>query len=380
MSDIASANQSVNTSSAEIIPFSGGKTPLAKEEYTAAIRMWCVDRSLSTALKPEEIGALRRDDRIDAQRKAILLALSHYYRKHERADVAPGVAVIIALLSDNEKGLATISQPTLATFFGRSRSAIGDAQKRLKDDGIIGMTRGRYAGSFPIIPREVTREYNHMTWLIEAINTQDGALNLPAPPADCQSTGPAGGLRPINRPDQGIEQVQSTGRDVSINRPDATQLHNKLPTTVHKAASVVAAGIMAAVSSLPAAANPAETQTQEARPATPNVHALADMLHEAAGGAINLTRPAMHIMEVPRNWMQAGCDLEKDILPTIAAMCKGKDFASIASWKYFEGAIFSAKAAREAPMPKGSSPPVGQRQAKPQGNYSFSGEYIGRRL
>lgn len=363
-------------SGADIIPFENPK----KQEYTDAIRMWCVDRSLSNALKPEEIGALRRDDRIDAQRKAILIGLSHYYRKHERADVAPGIAVAIALLSDNEKGLATISQPNLARLFGRSRSAIGDAQKRLKDDGIIGMTRGRYAGSFPIIPRDVTRHYNHITWLVEALNADGGPVNLPAPPADCQSTGPTGGLKSINRPEQVIEGGQSTGQPVSINRPDATQLHTLLPTTLHKAAAVVASGISAMLPSLPAAANPIDPPA-EARPSKMDVHQLASVLHDAGGQALNLTRPALHVMEVPRNWISAGCDLEKDIVPVISAMCRGKAPNSVGSWKFFEGAIFDAKSARESPMPENRvAQPRMASPKKPSSDYSWNGTYTGKCL
>jgi hypothetical protein len=339
------------TSCAEVIPFQNPQ----KVEYQDAIRMWCVNRNLSDALQPEEIAALPRHDRIDAQCKSIIINLCHYYRQHPRADVAPGVAVIIALLSDNEKGLATISQPTLATFFGRSRSAIGDAQKRLKDASIIGMTRGRFAGSYPIIPRDVTRHYNHKVWLIEALNTQDGALNLPAPPADCQSTGPTGGLNETTGPTGGLKFFNQPVEGNSINRPDATQLHKlNSTTTLDRAARVAALGIATALASLPAAAEkrepPAIVQSTNVSLAD-----LTDRMTDAAGKALANPAGAMGLLTFveQKRWLDAGCDVEIDILQTIRAVAARQPPGSIRTWKYFTQAIADAKAARESPMPEG---------------------------
>lgn len=337
--------------SAEIIPF---ENP-AKQEYVDAIRIWCVDRSLENALKPEEIGALRREDRIDAQRKSIILALSNYYRKHERADVAPGIAVIVALLSDNEKGLATLSQPTLATFFGRSRSAIGDAQKRLKDDGIIGMTRGRYAGSYPIIPREVTHQYNHMTWLIEAINAQNGALNLPAPPADCQSTGPTGGLIQSTDRSGGLKLINQPVETSSINRPDATQLHSNNSTTLDRAAKAAAMGIAGMIGALPAAAAPIEPPAI-IQPAQPSLSTMMDRMIAAAGHSLAnpAASPGLLVPSELKRWLANGCDFEEDILPAITAAAVRRDNGSVFSWSFFTQQVANAKATRLAPMPTGN--------------------------
>lgn len=344
---------------ATVVAFDRSDRNEGKEEYTAAIRMWCVDRSLSDVLRPDEIGALRALDRIDAQRKAIIIGLSHYYRKHERADVAPGVAVVIALLSDNEKGLATISQPTLAQLFGRSRSAIGDAQKRLKDDGLIGMTRGRYAGSFPIVPREVTRSYNHMTWLIEALNTQNGPVNLPAPPADCQSTGPTGGLKSINRPHLRIESLNQPVEDVSINRPDATQLHLDNSTTLNRT-KAAAIGIATALASLPAAAAPPINPPAIVQPVKLTLAQMSDRMLDAGGRALANPAGAVGLLTFSelQRWLEDGCDFETDILQTIRAVCakrlvQNKD--PIGTWSYFSNPIANAKATRTRPMPAGAA-------------------------
>lgn len=48
-------------------------------------------------------------------------------------------------------------------------------------------------------------------------------------------------------------------------------------------------------------------------------------------------------------WLQAGCDVDADVLPVIkAAVAKG---AVINSWKFFSQAIVDAKASRDTPLP-----------------------------
>lgn len=50
-------------------------------------------------------------------------------------------------------------------------------------------------------------------------------------------------------------------------------------------------------------------------------------------------------------WLQAGCSIEHDILPSIKR-CEGKN---VKSWNYFSGAVMDAKATREKPLPKGTA-------------------------
>src|SRR5690606_21582768 len=211
----------------------------SREEYTNAIRMWCTDRKLTDALSREEIAGMQRIDRMDAQRKALILNLIHYFRTHERADVAPGVAVIIHLMSDNDKGASTVSQATMAKLFNRSASSIADANRRLKEDEIIVAGRGRYPMTYPVIPRAVARSYNHLAWLLSAAaDTSDKPFNLPAPPENCQSSGPAGELKqePTQSPD-GSSELNSVNPPVdgnSILRPDPIQLHYRNSTIVDR--------------------------------------------------------------------------------------------------------------------------------------------------
>jgi hypothetical protein len=359
----------------EVIPFDRSATE-DKEEYVNAIRMWCVDKNLSDALSRDEIASLRRDDRIDAQRKTLILGFAEYLRKHPRSDVALGVYLITTLLSDNDKGACTISQPSMSRLFNRSVSSIADAQRRLRDDGLIVTTRGRYAGSHPVIPRAVTQSYNHMVWLIEAINTHEGPFNHLAPPDDCQSSGPTGRLSQSTGPTGSLKSVNHPVDSDPIIRPDAILLHSNNSTILNKATKVAAIGIATAMSGLPAAAVPREPVTVS-QPAKFSLDEMTDRMMDAAGRALANPAGAMGLLSMSeqQRWLAGGCDLEMDILPTIRAVASKQAPGSIKTWKYFTEAIAKAKAERLAPMPE-----IEGKKQKPSSDYSYSGAYIGKML
>ena len=344
------------TGTGAVVPFNRDDLPSVREEYSEAIRTWCVNRQLSDALSREEIAALPKFDRVDAQRKALILNLIHYFRTHERADVAPGVAVIVHLLSDNDKGAATVSQAVMGKLFNRSPSSIADAHRRLKEAEIIVTSRGRYSASHPIIPRAVTQKSNHLAWLVTAAADATKPTNLPDSPENCQLSGQPGELKELSGQPHELAVVNSPVEDVSILRSAPMQLHYKNSVVVDRCARVVATGIATALGALPVAAHPVEPPGIH-QPAKPSVHDLADKLFDAAGNAMNRTKPMLEVMEMPRNWIEAGADLERDILPTIRAMAKHKPDYSISSWKYFEQAIMDAQKARTAPVAEGRAPP-----------------------
>jgi hypothetical protein len=341
---------------AEVIPFERGGA--SREETEEAVRLWRATRATAEVLSREEVGAMDWKRRMDAQRKALILALVEYYRKHERADVAPGVLAIITILSDNDRGCATVSQPTLAKMLGRSESSIRDAQKRLKDDGLITTGRGRFAGTSPVIPRFVAAHYNHVAWMVGALSEADKPLNLAGPPADCQSEGPAGGLNESAYGPGGMKLLNPPDEPISIRRGDARQvLSTSSNTVVDRAARIAAAVIATGAVAMPVAAHTHEPPAIVQSANQPSAHELAAKLYDAGGAALNLTNPGLHVIAVPRNWIAAGCDLEEDILPVIRAMAARRPVASISAWKYFEQAIMDAKARRTAPIAEGRAPP-----------------------
>lgn len=88
-----------------------------------------------------------------------------------------------------------------------------------------------------------------------------------------------------------------------------------------------------------------------------------DMLK--AAGITNETRsPGMLAYSEPVRWLEAGCEMDGDIIPTLRSIAARGKLAT--SWAYFSNAVFEAKAKREQP------PPVvvlgSQRAATPRAN------------
>lgn len=79
-------------------------------------------------------------------------------------------------------------------------------------------------------------------------------------------------------------------------------------------------------------------------------------LYEAAGDAVadEARFPGLACLSDVHRWLESGCDLEVDILPTIRARSLGRRRWSIRSWSYFTDAVADAKARRLSPMPEGN--------------------------
>lgn len=96
----------------------------------------------------------------------------------------------------------------------------------------------------------------------------------------------------------------------------------------------------------------------------PDPQALLATLFADAGDALDPTAPATMASTELRKWLAAGCDFEADIRPAIratAARLRAEGRSPVRSWRFFEGAVADAKAARLRPMPEGRSatgPPV----------------------
>jgi hypothetical protein len=60
-------------------------------------------------------------------------------------------------------------------------------------------------------------------------------------------------------------------------------------------------------------------------------------------------------LAVPRMWLDGGCDLELDVIPTLEAVGKRDRGKRIRSWDYFTQAVVDAKARRERGLPPPSA-------------------------
>jgi hypothetical protein len=347
---------SSNSQGAEVIPFTGSRDVVSRGEIADAVKLWRLERDLSDALTRQEIGAMRMLDRIDAQRKALIIGFAEYLRKHERSDVAMGVYLVSVLMSDNDQGMSTVSQPTLAKLFKRSVSSIADAQRRLREDKLITMSRGRKAGTVPVIPRFVAKQYNHLTWVLAALCDDAAPVNHLLPPDDCQSSGQTGC---ISKSLGGTGCIPNGNHPVEapeIIRPDPMQFQSSNSTILEKAVSAVAVGLASTLAVMPAAAKPEDPPAIVLK-AKPSLAEMSDRMMRASGKALAspATNPSLLVMSELQCWLSNGCDFELDIIPTIEAISRRANGGSIGTWRYFTKAIANAKATRLAPMPAGEA-------------------------
>jgi hypothetical protein len=88
-----------------------------------------------------------------------------------------------------------------------------------------------------------------------------------------------------------------------------------------------------------------------------NLDWLEAKLRQAAGGCLNQAAASLCSMADPIRWIENGCNLEVDILPTVAARAQRAPAGRVMSWGFFTQAVADAKAARERPMPSGEAQP-----------------------
>ena len=98
-----------------------------------------------------------------------------------------------------------------------------------------------------------------------------------------------------------------------------------------------------------------------ALPEVADLKILSDRLHKVAGPCLasQAIAPGLASMMVPQMWIDQGCDIDRDIVPTIeGVVAKGK--RGINTWDYFTKPVAEAKAKRTAGLPvvdvSGSSP------------------------
>ena len=76
------------------------------------------------------------------------------------------------------------------------------------------------------------------------------------------------------------------------------------------------------------------------------------LLEEASGGVCDSSKSAnLQILSDPRAWIENGCSLYEDILPTIKAKCANRDPNSMHTWVYFHNPVLKARDRRLAKLP-----------------------------
>lgn len=110
--------------------------------------------------------------------------------------------------------------------------------------------------------------------------------------------------------------------------------------------------------------------TADKNVAVVDLKVLAERLHEAAGNSINRTLGAFEAVAEPLAWIEAGADLEKDILPAVRSVAAQKRRKQIGCWGYFTDAVVERRekrlgiAAKFKPAPRGQDADLAEADRK----------------
>lgn len=90
---------------------------------------------------------------------------------------------------------------------------------------------------------------------------------------------------------------------------------------------------------------------EPAREAAPKIDM--DRLIQACNGALDNPVNCLGLLTAgtPMMWLESGCDLERDVIPTLEALGKKHHGKRIRSWDYFSNAIVEARDKRKAGLP-----------------------------
>lgn len=128
--------------------------------------------------------------------------------------------------------------------------------------------------------------------------------------------------------------------------------------------------------------NPDETTSQptppsptiENTPQQPSLDAARALKMREAKDRVSsiLNSPSVTMFNRVDAWLEAGCDLERDIIPAIQSGLAKLNGSTVRSLSYFDGMVADAHAARTRPLP------AGQSRAPSQQSRGAPGEYIAR--
>jgi len=98
------------------------------------------------------------------------------------------------------------------------------------------------------------------------------------------------------------------------------------------------------------------TETEATKASAAQFEAMAKSLYDAAGGALDMTRPDLYSMGTPFQWLQKGASWSLDCIPAVTALCLDRPPASIKSWAFFSSAVLDSLRQRTRPTRRRRKP------------------------
>jgi hypothetical protein len=94
-----------------------------------------------------------------------------------------------------------------------------------------------------------------------------------------------------------------------------------------------------------------KNQQQQPERIVVDANQLYEKLASAAGIALSQMALGLQVCSEPQGWLNGGADLDRDVIPVVAALSKAAKPQSINSWKYYRNAVIRARDARLSGLP-----------------------------
>lgn len=266
---------------------------------------------------------------------------------------------VLALLGRHidRKGWCSRAQKRMAVELTIARGTLQRSLSRLVEAGYVEVEHaarkdgGQAANRYRVILDDDTREEQLTFFATMGAEEEEGEApraKRKAPPAS-----------PVRRPPPHPDRAPpaSPGRGTQEERP----LHRTSPSE----SEAMLPGRVAANDRPTIEPMPDAVPVAKAPGAVPTSRSDLDEMErrlvEAAGPALDPVALALRILTEPLGWLAAGCDLDFDVLPTIAGLSARPRGLPIRSWSYFAEAVRQARdrrlaAAAPAPVPSNVVP------------------------
>lgn len=125
------------------------------DEDTALALRTLYDELLGPPSEEVSTRGMKPHERLISQRNATMMSLIRMTRRDHRMDCAPAILAVIAALSDNDYGRATISNPRLARLLKRDLTSVERRMKAMLEAGYLRRTvePGKAASTGLVISR-----------------------------------------------------------------------------------------------------------------------------------------------------------------------------------------------------------------------------------
>jgi hypothetical protein len=176
------------------------------------ITKWSTNKKIEEALTAAELGNLSHMQKSVAYRSLLIIGSIRHCHANKRADARIPILTLITYLSDNAKGICSLTITRMMELFARTRQCILDNIEALEADGLIGVARvdGMPNVYWPRIPAALAEINPNPVWFVEALTTTPksrifGDVNEAIAAATNQSSS-------VNR-SSGVDRYQSSGLD-----------------------------------------------------------------------------------------------------------------------------------------------------------------------